>query len=77
MAKGRASFQKRERQRQKTEKAATKRENRAQREPAMGDGVRVATREDLDGYGLAVAPEGEEAAGLAAAGADPTLRGRS
>ena len=52
MAKGRASFQKRERERQKTEKAAQKREVRAQREPVAGDAARVATRADLDGYGL-------------------------
>jgi hypothetical protein len=43
---------KRERQRQKSEKATAKRDNRAQREAPTGDTVRVATREDLEGYGL-------------------------
>ena len=52
MAKGRASFMKRERERQRTERAAVKRERRTQREPGENEGPRVATREDLDGYGL-------------------------
>jgi hypothetical protein len=60
MAKGRASFQKRERERQRIEKATSKRENRAQRETPTGDTARVATREDLDGYGLAVEPSGDD-----------------
>jgi hypothetical protein len=58
---------KRERQRQKSEKATAKRENRAQRETPTGDTVRVATREDLDGYGLEShsADESNEASGAA------------
>ncbi len=52
MAKGRASFMKRERERQRTERAAVKRERRSQRGPGESEGPRVATREDLDGYGL-------------------------
>jgi hypothetical protein len=59
---------KRERQRQKSEKATAKRENRAQREAPTGDTVRVATREDLDGYGLErnTEDESEEPGGAAA-----------
>ncbi len=59
---------KRERQRQKSEKATAKRDNRAQREAPTGDTVRVATREDLEGYGLENTSddENDEASGAAA-----------
>lgn len=48
------SVLKRQRERKKAEKAALKREEqRAKREtPAEGDSVPVASREDLEGYGL-------------------------
>jgi len=58
MAKGRASFMKRQRERERAEKAALKRERKAQRDPSERDGDRVATKEDLDGYGLL--PEEDE-----------------
>lgn len=57
MARGRASFTKRERERQQSERAAMKRERRAERE---ADGARVATREELDGYGLGPTDDDEE-----------------
>ena len=54
------SVQKRLRERKKAEKAAIKREGRAQREPsAEGSEDQVATQADLEGYGLVV-PEDEE-----------------
>jgi hypothetical protein len=45
---------KRDRERARTEKAARKREERARRQERRGEdaGPRVATREELDGYGL-------------------------
>lgn len=60
-----ASFEKRAREKKKSEKAAMKREARALRgdEPRESD-VDVATTEDLAGYGFPVdepaAPEGDE-----------------
>ncbi len=57
-----ASVLKRQRERKKAEKAALKRELRVQREPAETEPAnRVATSEDLAGYGL-VEDEAEEAA---------------
>lgn len=58
----RASAQKRQRERKRDERAARKREDRVQR-PADEDaaGPRVATSDDLAGYGLdASAPVGDE-----------------
>ena len=73
MAKGRASFLKRERERQRTERAADKRQRRASREPGEGEGARVATREDLDGYGL----ERDTPEGSTTSSAAPTSRARA
>lgn len=72
MAKGRASFMKRERERQRTERAADKRVRRSQREPGESEGPRVATREDLGGYGL----DREEATADAAGSAASATRSR-
>jgi len=54
MARGsKPSVLKRQRERKKAEKAATKREERAARkEDQEGSGSAVATRDDLAGYGL-------------------------
>lgn len=58
------SVQKRLRERKKAEKAAIKREERSQREPASSGGVaQVATQEDLEGYGLVVEPDESEEEG--------------
>jgi hypothetical protein len=48
------SLLKRDRERARTEKASRKREERARRQERRGDaaGPRVATRDELDGYGL-------------------------
>jgi hypothetical protein len=53
---------KRQRERKKAEKAALKRERRAQRaaDPETGEGDRVATREDLEAYGLIEPDEAED-----------------
>jgi hypothetical protein len=49
--------QKRQRERQKSEKAAQKREERAARKHASGEPAnQVATPEDLEGYGVPVEP---------------------
>lgn len=54
------SVQKRLRERKKAEKAELKREQRSRREPAPEtDPEKVATRDDLEGYGLIVDPEEE------------------
>lgn len=56
----RASVQKRQRERKKAEKAAQKREEKEQRRgPAASPDELVATREDLEGYGV-VSGEDEE-----------------
>ena len=54
MAAKKPSMLKRERERARSEKAARKRENRKNRPSAdaSGTGPRVATRDELDGYGL-------------------------
>lgn len=54
MAAKKPSVLKRERERARNEKAARKREDRKQRpaSDAGGGGPRVATRDELDGYGL-------------------------
>jgi hypothetical protein len=54
MAAKKPSMMKRDRERARDEKAARKREDRARsKERGAGDtGPRVATREELDGYGL-------------------------
>ena len=52
--KSRMSVLKRKRELKKQEKAAIKRERREQRETSE---TKVATREDLEGYGVAVEPE--------------------
>jgi hypothetical protein len=54
------SVLKRQRELKKAEKAATKREKRSERVP---EGTRVATRDDLSGYGFAVEDEGDEGEG--------------
>ena len=55
-----ASVLKRQRERKKAEKAALKRELRVQREPEPeGPANRVATSEDLEGYGLVTEPAEE------------------
>jgi hypothetical protein len=48
------SMLKRDRERAREEKASRKREERARRQERRGDssGPRVATRDELDGYGL-------------------------
>jgi hypothetical protein len=48
--KSKMSVLKRQRERKKAEKAAMKRETRAQKERSESD---IATQEDLEGYGLA------------------------
>ncbi len=52
------SVLKRQREAKKAEKAALKRERREQRTPS-GEAARVATKDDLEGYGFV--PEPEEA----------------
>jgi len=52
MARGRPSVLKRQRERQKAEKAARKREERNERPEARDPDSQVATAEDLAGYGL-------------------------
>lgn len=54
MAAKKPALLKRDRERARTEKAARKREERARRQERRGEsaGPRVATREELDGYGL-------------------------
>ncbi len=52
MARGRPSVLKRQRERQKAEKAARKREERNERGEARDREAQVATAEDLAGYGL-------------------------
>jgi hypothetical protein len=50
-------MQKRQRERKRDEKAAQKREGRAKREASRDPAAdAVATREDLEGYGLGPAP---------------------
>jgi hypothetical protein len=46
------SVQKRKRERDKAERAAQKREERAQRESSEPEGDAVATVDDLEGYGI-------------------------
>jgi hypothetical protein len=55
----RMSVLKRQREAKKAEKAALKRERREQRTPS-GEAVRVATKDDLEGYGFAPEPEEED-----------------
>jgi len=54
MASNRPSVLKRQRERKRAERAAEKREERAQRGAlrGQGGGAPVATRDDLEGYGL-------------------------
>lgn len=52
MANKKPSVLKRERERNRDEKAARKREDRKNRGANEGAGPRVATRDELDGYGL-------------------------
>lgn len=55
------SVQKRQRERQKAEKAALKREQRARREPTTGEpSDQLPTREDLEAYGIVPPQEDEE-----------------
>jgi hypothetical protein len=60
MASPKPSVLKRQRERKRAEKAALKREQRAQRSHKGGDadagGVPVATSDDLEGYGVAPPP---------------------
>jgi len=59
----RMSVQKRQRERDKAERAAFKRDLRGQREPRDGGAdPAVATSDDLEGYGLAPDPD-EDVAG--------------
>jgi hypothetical protein len=53
------SVLKRERERARNEKAARKREERQRRQTEDRSGPRVATRDDLDGYGLDRASSGD------------------
>jgi hypothetical protein len=65
MASPKPSVLKRERERKRAEKAALKREQRAQRSQSKGDdaqGTQVATYDDLEGYGVAP-PPGEDRRG--------------
>ncbi len=55
----RMSVLKRQREAKKAEKAALKRERREQRTPS-GEASRVATKDDLEGYGFAPEPEEED-----------------
>ena len=50
--KSKQSILKRQRELRKAEKAALKRERREQRVAASGSGDQVATKEDLEGYGV-------------------------
>lgn len=50
--KSKQSILKRQRELRKAEKAALKRERREQRVAAAGSGDQVATKEDLEGYGV-------------------------
>jgi len=61
---GKPTLLKRDRERARSEKAARKREERVRRRSEGGDanGDRVATRSDLEGYGVGPAP-GETARG--------------
>jgi len=58
MARSRMSVQKRKRERDKAERAAQKREQRAERDESSE--TPVATEADLEGYGLAPSPDDEE-----------------
>lgn len=53
------SVLKRQRERKRAEKAELKREERVRREASRreGGGAQVATREDLEGYGVGAQPE--------------------
>jgi hypothetical protein len=54
------SVLKRQRERKKAEKAALKRETRARKEPSSSvSDSPVATREDLEGYGVVLSREGD------------------
>jgi hypothetical protein len=56
------SVQKRQRERQKAEKAALKREQRARREPGGGGTAdQTPTREDLEAYGIVQPRDDDEA----------------
>lgn len=57
----RMSVQKRKREREKAEKAAIKRERRFQKSPEDDREDAVATRSDLEGYGVLPTPEEDEA----------------
>lgn len=57
----RMSVQKRKREREKAEKAAIKRERRYRKEPEDRDNP-VATRDDLEGYGILPSEEEDEKA---------------
>jgi hypothetical protein len=52
MAAKKPSMMKRDRERARDEKAARKREDRTRAKERGAEGPRVATREELDGYGL-------------------------
>jgi len=52
MASKKPSVLKRERERARDERAARKRADRARRRPEEVAGPRIATRDELDGYGL-------------------------
>lgn len=56
----RMSVQKRKREREKAEKAALKREKRFQKPPEEERDDPVATRDDMEGYGVLPAAEAEE-----------------
>lgn len=57
----RMSVQKRQREREKAEKAAIKRERRFRKDPTDERDTPVATRDDLAGYGLLPDEEDAEA----------------
>ncbi|MEM7410299.1 MAG: hypothetical protein AAF430_08705 [Myxococcota bacterium] len=57
--KSRQGFLKRQREREKLEKAERKREDRAMRREEGGGGSQVASADDLAGYGLVEEPTGE------------------
>ncbi len=64
--KGKTGVLKRFREVKKTEKAALKRDQRDQRRQEAGETARVATKDDLAGYGFPSDAEEEESADLPA-----------
>ena len=66
--KGKTGVLKRLREVKKTEKAALKRDQRDQRRQDGGESTRVATKDDLEGYGFPSDGDEEESADLPAPG---------